>query len=573
MIQFDAVSVAERIKDKLRAKSSWQDILFFSTNQRIIDAVAEEIADDMQYDEKLTTECKWNLAKQTTSILAENKFFNYFPYRKNGASGVLKVSTSPTYNTSYSLPIAINKYDVFASDTLNFCALINQTLLASDMYKNIEIVQGTPKEETFTALGNSFETFTVNNSSIENNYYDVYVNNEIYTKVDSIREADSATSKVYVLENLNDFSGVTIQFGDDYFGRKLVLGDTVVFKYIETAGDQGNVGSAGIIVNTVSTFYDSTGKAVQLYCTNDSAINGGTTYEDIENIREKAPKKYKSGDTAITSDDYKSIIEAFPFVKKVNVWGEEEVNEDAGNEPGTFIAAEENVVHVAIVSNLDSSITAYQESLIREGINNKKGPTDIIQFDETNFIYIAFNIAAFITDKNYTISYVTEQIATQLSTKYSISALSFKHPIYLSDYIATINNADGVGYHNTTFQLYTFDSFTSSYVCNIDIAMTNIKPNSVKLYIKDVTQTGLYVLFAQDDGAGNLVANGTLTLSGSTINYTNGIATVIITDGLTAAYPNYSIKTVFSVTDSSILPTARNQIISLGDGTTTVTYA
>ena len=79
---FDFDSVKKRLQDRLKAKTSWANILFFSTNERIIDIVAEEIAYSMQYDEMLTRESKWNLAQQITSIMSENQFFNYFLIEK-----------------------------------------------------------------------------------------------------------------------------------------------------------------------------------------------------------------------------------------------------------------------------------------------------------------------------------------------------------------------------------------------------------------------------------------------------------------------------------------------------------
>ena len=81
-VMFDFDSVKKRLQDRLKAKTSWANILFFSTNQRIIDIVAEEIAYSMQYDEMLTRESKWNIAQQITSIMSENQFFNYVVYNR-----------------------------------------------------------------------------------------------------------------------------------------------------------------------------------------------------------------------------------------------------------------------------------------------------------------------------------------------------------------------------------------------------------------------------------------------------------------------------------------------------------
>ena len=94
---------------------------------------------------------------------------------------------------------------------------------------------------------NNFVLKSMKNNSIENSIFDVTVNNEVFTRVDSILEADSGSEKVFELENFKDFSGVRLKFGNDVFGKKLNSGDVVVFKFIQTDGLSGNVYSKNSI--------------------------------------------------------------------------------------------------------------------------------------------------------------------------------------------------------------------------------------------------------------------------------------------------------------------------------------
>ena len=130
---------------------------------------------------------------------------------------------------------------MFSNGSLTFCSAETSTLTPLEQYKNIQIVQGIAKELKFTATGETNEYFEINNPSIENNFFDVLVNGELYQKIDSLLEAESGTDKVYELTNFKDFSGVRLKFGDDVFGKKLNDGDIVVFKFIETDGSNGNV--------------------------------------------------------------------------------------------------------------------------------------------------------------------------------------------------------------------------------------------------------------------------------------------------------------------------------------------
>jgi len=147
-------------------------------------------------------------------------------------------------------------------------------------------------------------------------------------------------------------------------------------------GSNGNVHSQNSITTVSSIIYDEENLEVDLYCTNDNEISNGLDYEDIEKIKVNAPKSYKAGNTAITTDDYKAIMSKFSFVKKVNVWGESEVNEDLHNPPGTLIPQEENVVHVCLISTETSGVSSEQELQIREEILTKKSPTDIVVFEQ-----------------------------------------------------------------------------------------------------------------------------------------------------------------------------------------------
>jgi hypothetical protein len=578
MVQFDAVSIKNRLIERLKAKTSWADILFYSANNRLIDIFAEELAYDAQYDEMLTREGKWSIAKQISSLLAETQFFNYYPHRKIGSSGDLKISISNTFNAQYALNIDIPKYTIFSNGSISFVASDSFALLNNEMNTLVTIVQGKPKTEIFIAKGDIYETITIVNPSIENTVLDVYVNGTIWRSVNNIREAESGQDQVYEVRNINDFSGIILKFGDDNFGKKLTSGDTVVVKYVETLGSLGNIESANNITTVESIIKDTNGNEVTIYCTNDSPIIGGSDYEDIESIRAKAPKTYQTGDRAISKDDYKSILESFSFIKKGIAWGEAETNADLGNLPGTFIPAEENVVHLSVITTANGQIDSTQEATIRTTLNDKKPPTDIIVFQPVNFIYLNFVVNAYVSNKKYILSYVQNSIASNLFTAYSIDAQDFKKPIRYSDYVSLIDSTEGVDYHETVVKFYKFEQFNNAYTADIKIEMANITPGSVILYYKDITSLSDYQPLAHDvqslpsDRTGTLVGDGPFTVLTSSINYDTGIGNLIVTVGLTQSYTNYSIKVEYMVDSASILPTKRYQIVSYGTSTITASY-
>jgi len=571
---FDYDSIRERLISRLRAKESWKNILFNSTNARLIDVFAEELAYDMQYDEMLTTEAKWNLAQQMSSIMSETDFFNYYPYRKIGSFGNIRVSSSPTFNSTYGTTIAIPKWSVFSTDTgIDFVCSESTSLSIYDNYVEVPVSQGTPKSATFTAVGAEYETFQINNSSVENSIMDVYVNGLKWTQVDYIREAENSYSQVYVVKTLKDLSGVTVSFGNDYFGQKLKEGDIVLVQYLETLGSEGNIDSSNVITTVTSTIYDINDNVVTVYCTNNSAISGGKDYEDIESIRAKAPRAYSTGDRAINKDDYKSIIENFSYVEKATVWGETEINEDEENIPGTYISTAENMVYVSAVTTSGGILTDDEKNDILTVLNSKKPPTDIISFQNPVFTYLVFNTNASVTDTSYALSTVKTNIISTLATNYSLANVEFKNSIRYSNYMTLIGNIAGVAYHTTTISFYKIINFSSAYVADINLYMSDIKAGSVKIYIRDTSiSDSSYIQIAHDDGSGNFIAETGYTISASTINYDTGIGSITVTLGLSSSFSYYTIKIIYDVLTSDALSTVRNQIISYGKANVNVEY-
>lgn len=574
MVSFDYDSIRNRLIERLRAKESWKDILFYSTNARLIDIFAEELAYNMQMNEIYTTECKWSLAQQISSILTEVQFFNYTPHRKTGAVGSVIISSSKSFNAAHPKSIEIPKYTTFATESdISVCSTSTANLTPSLYTLEIPVVQGESKETTFIASGEENEEFLVSNAHIENSVYDVLVNNVEWNRVDSLRESSSSDSLTYKLSNLTDFSGVTLSFGDGFFSKKLSEGDVVTFKFIETLGHKGNIDSAGVVSVVKSTVYDVSSNEVDIYCKNNNAISGGSDYENIESIRSKAPKTYQAGSRVISKQDYISIIESFPFVKKANCWGESEINEDLGNLPGTFIPTEENVVRVSAINISDKTVTPEQQLLIRDELNEKKSLSDIVVFEEASFIKLKFIVNAFVSDKKYSLSLVASNIVNTLMDQYSVDRLEFKKPIRFSDYTSLIDGVEGVEYHDTTIQYYKDQLFNIAYSADLTPEVYNIKPHSFKVYVKNsLVEGSAFIQIAHDDGAGVLAAESGYTLSASSINYNTGVGSIIVETGLTENFANYIIRVYFETTVQNIIPTKRYQILSYGESVIDVEY-
>ena len=570
VMKFDYDSVLARLKARVLSKLDGENLLLFSTNSAFLEAAAEEFADADMYDEFLTREAVWETAQGYNSIMKQVSFYDYKPHRKVGSTGYIRVSTSKTFDGSWGTNITIPKFTQMSGGGLTFLSKESTYLAANADYVDIPVIQGEKTEKTVEITSTAYPelryaAIVIKDPDIENSLYSVKVNGVLWTEVNSIRLATSNEDLYYTLQTLSDFSGVEITFGNGVFGKKLEYGDIVTFEYLRTKGEDGNVLSGGIITSVDTTLKDESGTDVELFCTNLDALVGGSDYESVESIRSTAPLSFQTGNRAISSSDYATLIKQTNLVDKVQVWGEKEINEDAGNKPGTYVEASENLIYITGITvdpetGIGLPLSESSKSLIREALNDKKGTTDILQFVDTQVVYVTFESEVYISNTRYSSEQVIGNIHNALASEYSLSEAAYKKNLYFSDYYKTIDAAEGVDHHRTTLSFSEFFKFSSAYLVSMNINLANIMPGTVKLYIRDTAADGEWSQLGHDNGSGILIGDqinpddpsqGSYDLNSATISYLDGaIGDVIITYGLNQPFSNYEIRVDFALQDS-----------------------
>lgn len=570
IMKFDYDSVLARLKARVLSKLDGENLLLFSTNSAFLEAVAEEFADADMYDEFLTREAVWETAQGYNSIMKQVSFYDYKPHRKVGSTGYIRVSTSKTFDGSWGTNITIPKFTQMSGGGLTFLSKESTYLAANANYVDIPVIQGEKTEKTIEITSTAYPelryaSIAIKDPDIENSLYSVKVNGVLWTEVDSIRLATSNEDLYYTLQTLSDFSGVEITFGNGVFGKKLEYGDIVTFEYLQTKGEDGNVLSGGIITSVDTALKDESGTDVELFCTNLDALVGGSDYESVESIRSTAPLSFQTGNRAISSSDYATLIKQTNLVDKVQVWGEKEINEDAGNKPGTYVEASENLIYITGITidpetGIGLPLSESSKSLIREALNDKKGTTDILQFVDTQVVYVTFESEVYISNTKYSSEQVIGNVHNALASEYSLSEAAYKKNLYFSDYYKTIDAAEGVDHHRTTLSFSEFFKFSSAYLVSMNINLANIMPGTVKLYIRDTAADGEWSQLGHDNGSGILVGDqidpddpsqGSYDLNSATISYSDGtIGDMIITYGLDQPFSNYEIRVDFALQDS-----------------------
>jgi hypothetical protein len=272
------------------------------------------------------------------------------------------------------------------------------------------------------------------------------------------------------------------------------------------------------------------------------------------------------------------------------VWGEKEINEDNGDPPGTFVPAAENLIYITGFT-VDQqtltgmTITEANQEIIRDFLNDKKGTTDILQFVDTQFVYVDFKPIIWMANNVYTPDQVRDFVHNALVAAYSINIGAYKKSLYFSDYLGVLDGATGVDHATCDLSFHETLLFISAYEFNTNLNIDNIKPKSVSIKIKNDAAGMDWQELAHDDGNGNLIgspidptdpSSDVYVLPAARINYSDGsIGDVIVTFGLTEPYTNYDIKIDFELTDVSegnLILKYRNQMIIFGSDDITTRY-
>jgi hypothetical protein len=595
---FDFQSIKERVIQYLKSKYAWADMFDFSANSYFIDAFCNEIAEQARFNTYLTTETKWDLARNISSLASQCNPLSYKPQRKKAAKGTLRISYSETFDSKYTKTILIPKGTSFTNGSIKFVCTQNESLLATQNYTDIEVIQGIQKSVTLYSKGLNFEKVTISNSNINYENLEVYVNGELWESQNNILtyesnglyRVSSSSDKIYVVKNNYDFSGISITFGNNIYGKKLFRNDEIKIYYIETLGLNGNIVQKNVITTIEDTIYDVDAAQVQIYCKNTSFIDGGRDEETLNEIRLNAPRVFQSGLRAVTKEDYEALLNQNQYIEKNITWGEFEYLYENGynvSDTTNFIPLLENKVFISALTPSGNNLNEFEKENIVAYLNDYKSPTDIINFIDVEFIYLQFEIDAYVSNRSYSLTTVKNNISSSLSTEYNLFNMEFAQNIYESDYKGFIDNIEGVGYHDSKILLYNYFYFTQVRSADIGCSLFPLIPYSssnniltgIKIYIRQgnpeewIDSTWTYI--ARDDGNGNIISDNALyTISGSYIGYTTGIGNLnlVLASDPSKSFLDYTIKVLYAIEDKNYITKKKNQIFAYDDSNINIAY-
>jgi hypothetical protein len=531
-VNYDFDDLVLQIQNRLKAKGAWQDIYRSGAGEMLIEFLAYVLNAGLFYTERRANEGYLLTAKHRSSVINLVALLNYQPRRKTSSIGNLTFSIAAPLSTIVYIP----KYtECQTSDGTKFLTNESAAIEKGQTSVAISSIQGELIQKEITSNGATEQEYLLNDTGVENSAdtdnpsLRVIVDGTEWTLVTSFLRSVN-TSKHFRIINESDGT-VSVLFGNNVNGLSPTLGATIVLQYIKTVGALGNVTFPNQITTLNSKIYDEESTAVTVTVTNSDSFLGGSDEETIEEIKYAAPRVFRTGDRAVSKEDFTAILEAYSSVATANVWGENEEAEAAG------VAADYemlNKVKISLVlQNWKLPDTTFKATL-SEFLYDNSMLTVKYEFVTPTFLLV-YPVLYITVTKGHSLSQASADIAAVLANQFLLgSTTKLGTTIKFSNILSAIDDLENVAFASMVLEIKkslssTYSSF-SDWGAKLDA--TAILPESARVFVD-----GTFVCSDVDGGSGT----GTFTATGlsGTINYTTGLVLLDITPAPATVYVRY----------------------------------
>ena len=323
-LDFDAIKA--NLRDYFSSQSEFTDHNFEgSAISVILDVLSYNTYYNSYYLNMLASESFLDSAQLRDSVVAKASMLGYTPRSARGSKAKVNLTITPgdapatitiDKHTQFTSSVNGTSY-TFATSNSTVITPVGSTYTATD----VELTQGIPLTFKYTAnTANTEQKFLLPNANTDTDTLTVTIqesvsdtNTAVYAKATDITTIN-ATSNVYFV-NEHSEGQYRVQFGDGVLGRKPITGNIIILNSLVTEGVDTNG------ANTFSAAGQVGGYTTVSVTTANAAV-GGLSSESIESIKFNAPKNYEAQNRAVTTGDYKKIVEdSVSGLDTVAVWG------------------------------------------------------------------------------------------------------------------------------------------------------------------------------------------------------------------------------------------------------------
>jgi hypothetical protein len=388
----------DKIKDNIktffkRQDSPFKDLDFDGSGlNQILDILAYNTHYNAVNAHMAVNESFLDSAQIRSNVVSHAKLIGYVPQSKLAATASLNLTLAAGDQTgALSIPEGTSFTGKVDGITYTFKTISDsqqQTPVDGKYtFNNIVVREGTTKVQKFVYNDLANQQFVINDKSIDKTTLIVKVKEN-----ESIDDADAKTYKLFEIgADINDTSEVyfiyenyqgnyQIEFGTGVLGKKPTVGSIISCEFVSTKGEDGN----GINTFSFGTFGDT-------FPINDiekietaSRSAGGADRNTIENIKFNAPLSFVSKNRAVTSNDYKALVnkEFGNIIQDLSVFGGQEMT------PPQY-----GKVFISIKPKGDEEVlTQLQKNQIKDYLQDKKIIAIETEIVDPDITYIYFNI-------------------------------------------------------------------------------------------------------------------------------------------------------------------------------------
>ena len=400
--KYDFNQILERLSDLVQEEEGFGQAYKSSNTQTFLEAVAD-ITDHLHYMlERRSRENFLPTAKLDSSVLANVNLIGYRPRRIVSAKGTLELTIldSDGNETSPEGIIKIPRFTkVFFGDR-KFITLEEIEITPNDSGATFEVAEGTLQSLTFDPQEDNLlsnygfilieDYQQMDNDIIEVNsetekYLDVRKtsDNGIYYESLSFASSDDAAYDIRIAHD-----GLRVVFGNNYFGK--FPDSSITIEYLETSGPEIRIINTGlsfefedsILTDDYNVFPPN---EYSYSLKNITEIGNGLEAEKPIDIKKFAPEFVRSGNRAVTNNDFRywAIQSGIAGIVDAYSYGEEEIGITVFNM---------NNIYLTYLKEDGSALTNYEKKDLKDYFDNLKIITTQLVFKQAELIPISFDI-------------------------------------------------------------------------------------------------------------------------------------------------------------------------------------
>lgn len=476
LVGLDFDTLKNNIKTYLKNNTAFKDYNFEGSNMAmLVDVLTYNTYLNSFYLNMVASEMFIDTAQLRDSIVSHAKELNYLPRSYTSAQAIVNIAITPTSSvssvlipkgTSFTSRVGGTTYSFSTAENIVVNSSTNGVYTAS----NTTIYEGSYFTESFVYdESKTSQRFVLSNPTLDISSLTVTVIEDSAATIHTYLRAQSlfdvvASSKIFFVQPAEN-GQYEIVFGDGVFGRKPKNGSVIAVEYRVASGAAPNGASTFVSDGAIDGHTDVT-------ITTVSSAVAGAVAESVESIRFNAPRAVSAQERAVTTSDYKTLLQIqFPEIQAISVYGGEDL--DPPQYGKVFIS-----IDIADADGVPNT----NKNAYRDFIRTRTPLTITPEFIDPDFTYIDVN-----TVVKYNVNISTkqpEEISTVVQAainEYSDTYLNdFQSTLRYSQLLKAIDNADNaiVGNETEVRAIKTLTAPTlkigelENYTINFDMPLT-----------------------------------------------------------------------------------------------------